>query len=36
MQTYIENAEAFRGDEGIFDVVKSVGITTIFTAAASL
>lgn len=36
MQTYVENAEAFRGDEGIFDVVESVGITTIFTAAASL
>jgi cytochrome P450 len=36
MQTYVENAEAFQGNEGIFDVVESVGITTIFTAAASL
>jgi cytochrome P450 len=36
MQMYIENAECFRGDNGIFDVVETVAVTTIFTAAASL
>jgi len=36
MQTYVENSESFQGHEGVFDVVESVAVTTIFTAAASL
>jgi sterol 14-demethylase len=36
MQTYVENAESFQGNEGVFDVVECVAVTTIFTAAASL
>ncbi len=36
MQAYVENAKALQGKEGVFDVVESVAVTTIFTAAASL
>lgn len=36
MKNYVENAEDFRGNEGVFDVVESMAVTTIYTAAASL
>ncbi|KAF4629507.1 hypothetical protein G7Y89_g8639 [Cudoniella acicularis] len=36
MGRYIDKADCFRGDKGIFDVVESVAIMTLFTAARSL
>jgi cytochrome P450 len=36
MQNYVEHAEDFQGNEGVFGVVECMAVTTIFTAAASL
>ena len=36
MQNYVDNAKDFQGNEGTFDVIQSMAVTTIFTAAASL
>lgn len=36
LQDYLDNAKCFQGNEGVFDVVESLGVITMYSAAASL